>query len=75
MDATGVVVLHLANHQTVAIEREAVDATIEEVIACQLDVEPTLEEVFTDAEREYRIGAVEPGILLVAVRVHIEVGL
>ena len=33
LDTTGVVVLHLAEHHAVAIEREAVDGTIEKVIA------------------------------------------
>ena len=33
LDATGIVVLHLAEHHAVAIEREAVDGTIEKVIA------------------------------------------
>ena len=32
-DTTGIVVLHLAEHHAVAIEREAVDGTIEKVIA------------------------------------------
>ena len=38
LDATGVVVLLLMNHQAIAVECEAVDAAIEEVIACQFDV-------------------------------------
>ena len=33
LDATGVVVLHLAEHHAIAIEREAIDASIEKVIA------------------------------------------
>ena len=57
MDATGVVVLHLAEHHSVAVEREAVNGPVEEVVACQLHVQTTLEEVFADAEREHRIGA------------------
>ena len=32
-DATGVVVLHLAEHHAIAIKREAIDASIEKVIA------------------------------------------
>ena len=75
LDAAAVVVLHLANHKAIAVEGEAVDAAIEEVVACQFDVETPFEEVLADAEREHWIGAVEPCILLVAVRVHVEVSL
>ena len=75
LDATGVVVLHLANHKAIAVEGEAVDAAIEEVVACQLNIEPTPEEVLTDAEGEYRVSAVEPGILLIAVGMHAKVSL
>lgn len=32
-DASGIVVLHLTEHHAVAIEREAIDGTIEKVIA------------------------------------------
>ena len=32
-DAARIVVLHLAEHHAIAIERETVDATIEEVVA------------------------------------------
>ena len=32
-NTTGIIVLHLAEHHAVAIEREAVDGTIEKVIA------------------------------------------
>ena len=39
-----------------------VDASIEEVVACQFDVETALEEVFADAEREHWISAVNPNI-------------
>ena len=75
LDATRVVVLHLAEHHAVAVEREAVDGPVEEVVACQLHVQTTLEEVFADAEREHRIGTVEPDVLLVAVGVHAEISL
>ena len=33
LDTTGVVVLHFAEHHAIAIERKAVDATIEEVVS------------------------------------------
>ena len=39
-----------------------VDATIEEVVTCQFDIESALEEVFADAEREHGIGAVNPNV-------------
>ena len=32
-DTTGIVVLHLAEHHAIAIKREAIDASIEKVIA------------------------------------------
>ena len=32
-DATGVVVLHLAEHHAITVEREAINASIEKVIA------------------------------------------
>lgn len=75
LDATGVVVLLFANHQTVAIERETIDATVEEVVPSQFDIEPALEEILADAEREYRVSAIEPCILLVAVGMHAKVSL
>ena len=75
LDATGIVVFLLVNHKTVAVEREAIDAAVEEVIARQLDIELTLEEVLADAERKHWIGAIEPDILLVAAGMHVEVGL
>ena len=75
LDATGVVVLHLLEHHAITIEREAVDATIEEIIACQLDVKPSLKEVLANAKRQHRISAVEPDILLIAISVQVEVGL
>ena len=76
MDASGVVILRLAEHHAITVEQHVVDSAIEEVIAGQLDVEPTLEEVFADAELEHRISAVYPDIRAsIAVGVHIEVGL
>ena len=50
LDATGVVVLHLTIHQPIAVKHYMVDAAIEEIIACQFDIETVLEEVFTDTE-------------------------
>lgn len=49
LDAAGVVVFHLSEHHAVAVEREAVDAAIEEVVACQFDVEAALVKVLADA--------------------------
>ena len=76
LNATGIVVLHFLEHHAVAVKHNIIDAAIEEVIACQLDIETALEEVFADAEREHGIGAVNPDIrACIAVGVHIEVGL
>ena len=76
LDATGVVVFHLAEHHPIAVKHDMVDAAVEEVITCQLDIETMLEEVFTDTEREHWISAVNPDIrACVAVSVHVEVGL
>ena len=75
LDATGVVVLRFANLQTVTIKRETVDTTIKEIVPSQFDIEPALEEILADAEREYRVSAIEPCILLIAVGVHHKVGL
>ena len=53
-----------------------VDATIEEIAACQFDIETVLEEVFTDTEWEHGIGTVNPNVrACIAVSVHVEVGL
>ena len=69
-------VFHLAEHHAVAEEHHVVDAAIEEVVTSQLDIEPTLEEVFADTEREHRISAVDPDVrTCVAVGVHVEVSL
>ena len=62
LDATGIVVLHLAEHHPIAVKHDMVDAAIEEVITCQLDIEAVLEEVFADAEREHWMSAVNPNI-------------
>lgn len=76
LDATGVVVLRLAQHHAVAVEHDVVDGAIEEVIACQLDIETAAEEVLADTKREHGIGAVNPKVrACVAVGVHVEVGL
>ena len=73
-DAAGVVVLHLAEHHAIAIEREAIDASIEEVIAWELDVKATFAEVLADTKRKDRICTVEIGIRAgVTMSVHIEV--
>lgn len=74
-DAAGIVVLHLSEHHAITIQCEAVDTTIEEIIARQFHVKTSLEEVLTDTECEYRVRAVEPYILLIVMSVHIEVGL
>ena len=58
LDTTGVVVFHLAEHHTVAVEYDMVDTAIKEIVACQLDIEAMLEEVFAYTEREHWIGAV-----------------
>ena len=62
LDATRVVVLHLTVHHPIAVKHDMVDASIEEVVACQFDVETVLEEVFADAEREHRVSAVNPNV-------------
>ena len=61
-DAAGVVVLHLAKHHAVAVKHDMVDAAVQEVVAGQFDVKPTLEEIFADTEREHGIGAVNPNV-------------
>ena len=45
LDATGVVVFHLTVHHPIAVKHDMVDATIEEVVTCQFDIETMLEEV------------------------------
>ena len=62
MDTTGIVVFHLAKHHAVAVKHNMVDATIEEVVSCQLDIETVLEEVFADTEREHWISVVNPNV-------------
>ena len=42
LDAARVVVLHLSEHHAVAVEREAVDGPVEEVVARQLHVKAAL---------------------------------
>ena len=76
MDATGIVVLHFPKHHPIAVKHNMVDAAVQEVVAGQFDVKPTLEEVFADTEREHWIGTVNQDIrACIAVSVHIEVGL
>ena len=62
LDATGIVVLHFLKHHPIAVKHNMVDAAIEEVVACQFDIETVLEEVFADTEREHGIGAVNPNV-------------
>ena len=45
LDATGIVVLHFPKHHPIAVKHDMVDATIEEVVTCQFDIETMLEEV------------------------------
>ena len=58
LDATGIVVLHFLKHHPVAVKHDMVDAAIEEVVACQFNIQAVLEEVFADTEREHWIGTV-----------------
>ena len=62
LDATGIVVLHFLKHHPIAVKHDMVDAAVQEVVAGQFDVKPTLEEVFADTEREHGIGAVNPNV-------------
>ena len=62
LDTTGIVVLHFPKHHLIAIKFDMVDASIEEVVTCQFDIETALEEVFADTEREHGIGAVNPNV-------------
>ena len=50
LDATGIVVLHLTVHHSIAVNHDMIDAAIKEIISCQLDIETVLEKVFADAE-------------------------
>ena len=76
LDATGIVVLHFLKHHPIAVKHNMVDAAVQEVVACQFDIETVLEEVFSDTEREHGIGTVNQDIrACIAVSVHIEVGL
>ena len=51
-----------------------VDAAIEEVVACQFDIESAQEEVLADTKRKDRISTVEIGIRAsVTMGVHVEV--
>ena len=43
LDATGIVVLHFPKHHPIAVKHDMVDATIEEVVTCQFDIETVLE--------------------------------
>ena len=62
LDATGIVVLHFLKHHPIAVKHNMVDAAIEEVVACQFDIETVLEEVFADTEREHGMCAVNPSV-------------
>ena len=62
LDAAGIVVLHFPKHHPIAVKHDMVDAAVQEVVAGQFDVKPTLEEVFADTEREHGIGAVNPNV-------------
>ena len=62
LDTTRIVVLHFPKHHLIAIKFDMVDASIEEVVTCQFDIETVLEEVFADTEREHGIGAVNPNV-------------
>ena len=62
LDTTGVVVFHLAEHHTVAVEYDMVDTAIKEIVACQLDIQTAFEKVFADAEREHSICTINPDI-------------
>ena len=61
-DTAGVIVLYLTEHHAITIEREAIDASIEKVIAWELDVKATFAEVLADTKRKDRICTVEIGI-------------
>ena len=76
LDATGIVVLHLGKHEAIAVDREATDTPVEDIVAWEFDVKATFAKVLADTKRKYGVGAVEIGICTtVAVGVHIEVGL
>ena len=61
-------------HHAIAIEREAINASIEKVIAWELDVKAAFEEILANTEREDGVSAVETGIRAsVAVGMHVEV--
>ena len=76
LDATGIIVLHFAKHHPIAVKHDMVDAAIEDVVACQFDIETMLEEVFADTERKHWVGTVNQDIrACIVVSVHIEVGL
>ena len=62
LNAAGVVVLHFAEHHAVAVEHDMIDAAIEEIISCQLDIEAVLEELLADTKREHWVGAVNPNV-------------
>ena len=71
-----VVVLRFAEYHAVKVECAFADALIEEIVRRELDVEPSLEQVLADAEREHRVGGFNLEVrACVAVCVYIEVGL
>ncbi len=74
LDATGIIVLHFPKHHPIAVEHDMVDASIENVVTCQFDIETALEEVFADTEQEHWIGTVNIDVWTsVAAGVHVEV--
>ena len=50
LDATGVVVLRLAEHHPIAVKQNMVDTTVEKIVTCQFYIQTMLDEVFADAE-------------------------
>ena len=75
-EAARVVVLRLAEYHAFEVECAFADALIEEVVGGELDVEPSLEQVLADAEREHCVGGFNLEVrACVAVGVYVEVGL
>ena len=73
---TRVVVFHLAEHESVAVERETIDAAIEDIVSREFDIKAAFAEILADTEREYRVGAFKFGIGTgISMGVHVEVAL
>ena len=49
-DTARIVVFHLLEHHTVAVERETVDAAVEEVVSRELDIKAAMEKILADAQ-------------------------